>query len=436
MEHADTTSLSRPSVLSSALSSGRANYYLLLLALTQVLCFFDKHVIYILMPAIKAQLRLSDASLGFISGLGFTLASSLVGLPVARYSDRVKRTHVIVAGLTLWSIFTSLGGVAANALQLVLARIGVGLSETTGTSPAHSVLYDIFEKRRRGVAFGLLSSGAILGAAFGLIVGGWGAEFMGWRGTLMLAGAPGIVLAIVIWFTMREPERGLSDARLTSSQQPSWGESFRFLAAQRSLRWVLVGTILYGIMTGINSVWTPSLMVRIFDFHTKQLGLLLGLSHAVFSTIAAIGGGWMVTHFGREDDRWRAIVPAGAFMAAAPVFLVFLFASTPIQAVVLNVIGGAMMVVAFGPSFSLYQAVTHSRLRAFIYALHVLIYGIGIGFGPYIVGLVSDAFPSASSGISLRNAMLLGPVSLFLAGLCYGRAVALVPADVRRAEST
>src|SRR5258708_1391950 len=186
------------------------NYKKYLLAVLLVILAFnytDRCALGIVLQDIKGDLKLSDTQLGLLSGIAFALFYSVMGIPIARWADRGNRVSIIAITCALWSAMVVLSGVAAGFTQLLVIRIGVAVGEAGCIPPAHSLIADYFTRGERPRAFSIYMLGGSLSAAFGYFGAGWLNQFYGWRITFMLIGLPGLVLAALAWFTLREPRR-------------------------------------------------------------------------------------------------------------------------------------------------------------------------------------------------------------------------------------
>ena len=190
-------------------STARRNYVLVVLTLVYTFNFVDRQLLSILQEAIKLDLSLSDAQLGLLTGFAFAMFYVTAGIPIARLADRSNRRNIVAVSVGLWSFMTAISGFVQNYLQLLLARVGVGVGEAGGSPPSHSIVSDIFPKKQRASALAFYSTGVNLGILFGFLFGGWLNEFFGWRVAFMVVGVPGIMLAILVRTTVREPVRGL-----------------------------------------------------------------------------------------------------------------------------------------------------------------------------------------------------------------------------------
>ncbi len=198
-------------------------YMLGVLVLVYVLNFVDRQILSILANDIKADLKLSDADLGFLYGTAFAVFYAVFGIPLGRLADSWHRVKLMSLGLTLWSMMTAVSGFARNGTELTVARIGVGVGEATASPAAYSLISDMFPKRLRGTALAIYSSGLYLGGGLSLLIAGlvverWNNAFpgggplglAGWQAAFLVVGLPGVLLAVWV-VTLREPVRGAID---------------------------------------------------------------------------------------------------------------------------------------------------------------------------------------------------------------------------------
>jgi predicted MFS family arabinose efflux permease len=186
-------------------------YYLGVLTAVYTSSHVDRQIMGILLEPIKLELDASDTQMGFLIGLTFALFYATLGMPIAMLADRRSRRNIIVAATTVWSVMTVLCGSAQTFLQLALARIGVGSGEAGSSPPSHSIIADLFEPAARGTAMGVFALGVNIGLLIAYLLGGWMSEHFGWRATFVAVGLPGVLIAAVLYFTTKEPERGASD---------------------------------------------------------------------------------------------------------------------------------------------------------------------------------------------------------------------------------
>ncbi|MCP3730682.1 MFS transporter [Sphingomonas sp. MG17] len=243
----------------------RRGLTLALLTAAYFFSYMDRQILAILQEDIRRDLLLSDTQLGLLAGFAFAIFYATLGLPVARLADRGNRVNIIAIALALWSAMTGLCGLAQNFVQLLLARIGVGIGEAGSSPPSHSIIADLYPPEKRAGAMGIYSLGVVLGTAGGAMIGGSLAHFFGWRVAMFAVGVPGILLALVIKWLVVEPRRGLSDTRpaaAAAADMPKFGEGFRSLFANRAAVHLVMGTTITAMIGYGQTAFGPSFMIR------------------------------------------------------------------------------------------------------------------------------------------------------------------------------
>ena len=241
------------------LSAPRRWYVLLVLTLVYALSIADRYVMSTLIEPIKADLKVSDSAIGFLTGVSLALFYVTAGLPLASLADRANRRTMIALALGAWSAMTALCGVAQNFWQLLLARIGVGVGEAGGTPPSTSLLSDYFPWRRRAFALSVYSIGASLGSMLGSSAG-YASDAWGWRTAFLLLGIPGLAFAILIRFTVREPQRGQLDEG-PAPLKAGLLATLRFTTRQPALLHTLIGASVYTLWAW-GLMWCCSMPAR------------------------------------------------------------------------------------------------------------------------------------------------------------------------------
>ena len=415
-------------------SESYRRYVLGLLLVVYVVNFIDRSILNILLEPIKQEFSPSDTALGFLSGVAFAIFYATLGIPIARWADRGVRRDIIALALFVWSGMTALCGLARSFPQLVLLRIGVGVGEAGCSPPAHSILSDYYPPEQRGTAFGIYALGIPIGTAFGFFFGGWMAETLGWRAAFLAVGLPGVLLAIVVRLTLREPPRGLSEQRAEAQDvelapiavmRTMWGQAtFRHLAAAGTLH-AFVG---YGV-----TAWNAAFLIRTHGMSIGEVGSWLALIAVAFGGLGTFLGGYLTDRLSPRDARFRLWVPGVSTLVAVP-FAVF-FYSWPDVRVALALAGipvffGAMYL---GPTFALTQALAPLRMRALASAfLLFLINLIGLGLGPQMVGIASDLLAPRLGHDSLRGALVLMVTFNLWSGLHYFLGARTLRADLGR----
>ena len=239
--------------------------------------FLDRQVIAILLQAIKLDLGLSDTQLGAFSGIAFAALYSTLGIPLARWADRGVRRSIIALALCVWSGMTALQGLAPSFLWLFAARVGVGIGEAGCSPPAHSLIADLYEPRRRATALAIYALGIPIGSAIGLAAGGWLRETFDWRTALMIVGLPGLGLALLVRLTLREPTRGWWEGGRTAEAPPSFSEVARVLRARRSFVHMAFAGALHALYGYGAATFLPIFFERVHRLPPLEIGYSLGL---------------------------------------------------------------------------------------------------------------------------------------------------------------
>lgn len=389
-------------------SSRNSRYYALgLLTVVYSFNFIDRQLLAILQEAIKADLLLSDSQLGLLTGFAFALFYVTAGIPIARWADHSNRRNIVAGSIFIWSFMTAISGFVANYVQLLLARIGVGIGEAGGSPPSHSMISDIFPPERRASALGFYSTGVNIGILFGFLLGGWLNEFFGWRVAFMVVGAPGILIAILVRMTLAEPLRGAMEAREVKSDSVSTREVMALLWSRKSFRHMAFGASLNAFASYSVANWTASFMIRSHGMSTGELGTWLALIMGLAGAIGVFGGGLLADRLARKDKRWYMWLPALAGVITVPFSVSVYLAGGGYTALLLAVVPGLLSNVYLGNTIASTHGLVGLRMRALSSAILFLILNIiGLGAGPWTVGILSDAL-EASKGIeSLRYAML------------------------------
>ncbi len=375
----------------------RRTYVLSLLLVAYILNFVDRNILSIVAQPMKEELALADWQVGLLGGLAFAFFYVIMGLPVARIAERSNRVGIVSVLLVAWSIMTAVCGLTQNFFQLLLARVGVGVGEA-GCSPAsHSLIADYFPPEKRATALSIYSLGIPLGPLIAGLVGGWAAQKYGWRAAFMVVALPGLLLAVVTWLTLEEPVRGRYDSRgqAGSGPPPPFMVVLRRLMSKPAFLHVAFGAALATFANyGISNFAVPYLL-RGFTINIAQAGTAFGLISGVSATIGTGLGGWLVDKFGVSDRRNYVFIPAIGVMASAPLYVAVLL-QTNLQAMaLLAIVPATIHYLYLGPTFGLTANMVETRMRATASAIVLLIMNlIGLGFGPLVVGILSDTFAS------------------------------------------
>ncbi|MEZ5559592.1 MAG: MFS transporter [Pseudomonadales bacterium] len=397
------------SAMKTARTPLRSWYALGLLFLVYVFNFIDRSILGILNQAIKDDLGLSDTQMGFLGGVAFAIFYTFLGIPVARLADRTVRRNVLASCLAIWSLMTALCGLAGSFLHLLLARIGVAVGEAGGSPPSHSMISDLFPPSTRATALAVYALGIPVGSMIGSLAGGWLNEAFDWRTAFMIVGLPGLLLALIVRFTLREPERGASENLIRSDEPaPPVSTVFRHLWNLKSFRYLSLAGAMHAFVGYGVGYWVPAFFIRSHGMGTADLGTWL--FYLGFAGMAGTFlGGWMGDRLARRDLRWYVWLPGIATIASIPfslaVYLVPDHTTALLIAIVPNILGSYYL----GPTFALTQGLVSLRMRALASSILLFILNlIGMGLGPQFTGILSDALNAFTDlgSESLRWALL------------------------------
>jgi predicted MFS family arabinose efflux permease len=374
--------------------SGQDRWFLVLLGTIYMFNFIDRTIIAVVGEAIRRDLALSDLQLGLMGGLAFSFFYAALGIPLARLAERRSRVRLIAIVTALWSIMTMLSGAAANFVQLLLCRIGVGIGEAGFTPALVSMISDRFHPSRRAVAFSLVALGVPIGGAIAAVVGGLVAQAFGWRMAFVVVGLPGLFLAALLIATIPEPARvDAGDSRDT----PSFGAVLRRLGRSPAFLHLTCGSGLVGLVGfGLNLFLIPFL-VRVHGLSLPQAGLTFALSFSLATAVGTTAGGYLIGVLSRRDIRWNGWAPAVAVTLALPLYLAAI-AQGDWRLLIGLLFCATACLYAFLPAvMTVTQSLVEPRMRASAAALHSFGQTVaGLGLGSVVLGYLSDRFAAAA----------------------------------------
>lgn len=407
-----------------------------LLAVVYVFNFMDRQILSILLQPIKEDLHLSDTQLGLLSGIAFALFYVTLGIPIARLADRYHRVNIISISVFLWSLMTALSGLATNFTQLLLARIGVGVGEAGCTPPAHSLLSDYFAREERSSALGVYSLGLPVGGFLGILGGGWIAQWYGWQVAFFVAGLPGLLLALLVKLTVREPPRGQADGTPSNLETPPVKEVLKSLWARRTFRHITLATSLLAFTGFATASWIPPFLIRSHGMSLGEVGTWLSLLTVVGGVIGTVGGGFLGDRLGRRDSRWYVRLPAIVLLVGLPFSIAGLLVDNKFLALALWLVPTVSYSAYVGPVMALIQGMSGLRIRAMSVAVFLFCTNlIGMGGGPLVIGYVSDLSSQVFGEESLRYALMIGVIAVAWSAAHYLLAARSVAADLAGSEA-
>jgi MFS family permease len=424
---APAVSASVPGVSSTAdeaVSLAYRSYVLVVLVIVYTFNFIDRQIVGILAVPIKTELGLSDSQLGLMGGLAFALFYTFLGIPIARLADKVSRTGIMTAALALWSVMTAVCGLTHGFAQLFMARMGVGVGEAGGVAPAYSLICDYFPPKERARALSVYSFGIPIGAALGIVLGGFITSLMSWRMAFFIVGLAGLLLTPLLKFTVREPRRGAldlvyadhdhgdghhSDLVATAAATPSLLEVIALLARRPSFWGLSLGAACASMMGYGLFFWAPSLLVRSFHLTLLHASLAYGGLVLVGGLVGIWFGGLLADRYGEKRRGMYAFIPAMAFVATVPFYVAGVLSTTLWISFAVLLVPTALGLVWLGPVLAAVQHLVPGNMRATASALFLFINNlIGIGLGTALIGIVSDLMRLRFGAESLRYAILAG----------------------------
>ncbi|HVY86164.1 MAG TPA: MFS transporter [Caulobacterales bacterium] len=358
--------------------------------------FIDRVLLGIVQESIKHEFNLTNLQLGIIGGPAFALLFTIAGLPIARWAERGNRISIVAMGAALWSLFTTLCGFTQNFFQLLAARIGVGIGEAACVPPSQSVISDYFPANRRASALAIYALGIPIGSGIAAFGGGWLTQHFDWRSAFWLLGAPGLVTALLLKLTVREPPRTGA-----AEQAPSFGETLKILFRKPSF-WhtafagALVAACGYGSLQ-----FLVSHLVRNYNLGATlpekiaNASYVFGIYAGVSMGVGTFLGGFLADRFSKRHKNALAWLPALGLVLAVPLYAVSYLETALVPALALLLVAPLVHYLYTGPYFAIAQSVSPPRARATATAILVFVGTIiGNGIGPPLVGFANDFFAS------------------------------------------
>ncbi|MDB5497579.1 MAG: transporter [Phenylobacterium sp.] len=437
------TSVAPPRPLSAAppkpvYSENYKRLVLFLLVTAYTLNFIDRTIIATLGQPIKDTLKVTDTQLGLLGGIYFALLYTLLGIPIARLAERFSRVNIIAVSIVIWSGFTALCGVAGSFATLAACRFGVGIGEAGLSPPAHSLISDYYEPKKRASALSVYSFGIPLGAMIGAVAGGLIANTFGWRVAFMVVGLPGVAVAIALKLLVKEPPRGHSEpispplgemsppgsakgrpedklrdrgglaagqgqdqtAEVRAAPAYSLAREVKELGAVIGLlfgRWPVLNMVLGITLVSFGNYgggqFVPPYFVRAFHLNIGQVGLIVGLAQGLSQGLGTLIGGPLTDRLSKLSPRWYALAPAIGVALAYPAYVAVYNAGSWQAAAGFLLLPGLLSYIYLAPTFGVVQnmAPTHQRATASAILLFFLNL-IALGGGPPFTGWVIDHF--------------------------------------------
>ncbi|WP_068874699.1 MULTISPECIES: MFS transporter [unclassified Phenylobacterium] len=413
-------------------------YALALLFLVNLVNMVDRAALSVLLEQIRREMSLSDTQVGILSGFAFSLFYAGAGIFLSRLSDLYNRPVVMTAAIVIWSGMSALTGAAHGFLQFFLARMGVGVSESSAIPTCSAMIGDYFPPSRRALALGVFSIGSFLGVVIGFSIGGYIGFHFGWRWAFVAAGLLGLPVALLTWTTLRDPPRGWSDGAAPAGQgaPPSLARTLRTLGGDTAfLTLILSAGLITFLAYGVTG-WLPAFLIRVHHLDQVSVGFQFGAALSIGSAIGSIGGGVLANRLSRRSLVWLTRTPLLLSLLFLPAFELAIYAPDPQVALTFIALSSAVGAATLGPVLAAIQTVAPATMRATAAGLTGFSGSlIGLGGAPLLVGLLSDHFAqSTGAGEALRTALgiaglvaLLMSAMLLAANLAFSRSLTRQP---------
>ena len=426
-------------------------YLVGVLILVAIMNHADRASVGMLQELIKPELGLSDWQLGLLGGPAFAIFYSVSGFPMARLAERFHRPKLLACALTFWSGATAFSAGAGNFVHLALCRVGVGLGEGGANPISMALMGSSFSARQRGTAMSALAAAGPLGVILAPIITMGVAHLWGWRAAFIALSIPGFLIALLLFFTVREPRETASAEQLAREKPKSFWEDSKHLARTPAFPLLVLGTIFFGTGTHGMGAFGTSFLLREFDLSLPEVGAIMSVRGGV-GLLGVLLGGILADKFADPKGKIYLQIPAiGAALGAVLYFSAFT-SHNVVWCVVLMTAAFFAVDLKSGPLLAAVQNLTPDRMRATSTAYFFLgVTVFGSVMGSMFVGAMSDYLAGQSfgadlgvysemcrggravvktavevdtacadaAGVGLRSALTIAPVAYLLAALMF-----------------
>lgn len=395
--------------------SAYIHYLIFIFFLANLFVTMDRTVLGVLIVPIRAELGFSDSQLGALS-FAFAAFYSLFGLLLGRLTDTRSRSKLLAWSVGVLGLATMACGWVQNFTQLFLARMMCGMGEAGSVPTKYSIIGDTFRPEQRASALALIYSGLGVGASAGIILAGVLAGWLGWRQAFVVLGLPSLLVAVIIYFTVREPQRGVFETGDEAIQQPSLAETVRALRANRTFMFIVIA---YSVSTfGIYGLgyWIPSFLARAHGLTIAQIGLQYGSVSGLSLIAGLLVGASVSTRLMQKDRRFEMWIP-GIINMVIGIAYAFLFSVESFtSALVIAGVSGFFSGFMIGPATAGIQSTVPARMRGIAAAITMFVSAmLGQGLGPWMIGYFSDVL-TANQGERALGTVMFYMTALFLVG--------------------
>lgn len=427
-------------------SSRELTFSLMLLFGINFMNFYDRNVVGAIGERIKTEWMLTDGQLAGLS-TAFILLYAVVGIPLGRLADTGSRKRMLAVGVTVWSLFTALCGLAGGFGALIACRLGVGIGEASAAPAANSLIGDLFPPARRARAISVFMLGVPVGAGASFLISGLIVQATGgWRPALFVAAAPGFVLGLLA-LRLPEPARGAADPDVAGRARGAW-ESIRRVLRTRTMWWIIASGALFNLIAYALSAFHTSFLIR---YHGLDIDIANRFTAVIFGLgggIGMLGGGWLGDHTGKRAARGRLLVATIALLVAAPLAWVALQQSRGDYWMfgVSMFCSVAAMYVYYSTVYATIHDIVEPQMRGAAMSVYFFVFymftALGlVGFGKlsdarYAVAVARGAIAADARALGLHDAFAAVPVLCVLTATVLWIASRSADADHARVRET
>jgi predicted MFS family arabinose efflux permease len=403
-------------------------YALVVLTLIYACHYLDRSIISIVAEPIRREFGLTDSQVGLLTGLAWGVSFALAGLPFGYLSDRINRRRLLSVVVVTWSSMTALAGMAQSYATLLVTRVLLGGAEAGGSPTAMSMISDLFPARLRSTALGIYYLGAGIGAAASAVIGALVAMKYGWRAAFLVAGLPGILLGLLVWFTLRDVSHGATELDHADVAAPLAGAVFRFMFSQRAVLSLIVAVAMVSAGMAAIGAWLPALLMRSHGMSLGNAGLVTALTFGLFGSLGTLVGGMAADRLARHGAARRLWFCAAMALIAVPAAMGAALSTSVPLAVALAFLTAFSGFCIFPSGFGMAMELMPPQMRGMTMACAQVVTNlVGYGMGPYAVGLISTSIGGAESlrlgmAIVCATTMALAALALLLAVRWYAKA--------------
>lgn len=395
-----------------------------ILLIVYIFNFIDRQIVNILAEPIAKDLKLTDTQIGLMTGIAFALFYTVLGIPIARYADRPKtnRPRLIAVALAVWSGMTALCGLAQNYTHLLLARIGVGVGEAGCTPAAHSLISDLVPKEKRASALGFYALGIPIGTVLGMIIGGLLVDALGWRHAFMIVGLPGVAMAVVVWLLLKDPRHLAQTSAAIAPEGLDTRAALKSIFSSRAMVLLLIAASTAAFLSYGKGVWATIFFQRTYGLSPGQVGLWFGIVNGAGGILGTWMSGKIADRYGRTNRQHVLTAAAWGMLLVAPLAILGYSQSDWRIALVILFVPTFLGSLYYGPTYSSVQGLVNPRARAMASAVLLFFQNlIGLGLGPLLFGMLSDAIKPTFAEDSVRYVLYIGSLMSLIPAFFFWR---------------